>query len=455
MTVFPRTERVYGEIVKTLKLGLPLIAAQLVQMSMGFVDTIMAGNFNAAALAAVALGSSLFMPVFLFVIGLLLAINPIVAQLLGAGKKEKIGETLWQVIWLSLFVGIVGFFVVRNLTFILHLFNIDPGIIPITDGYLKAISWGQPAAFCYFAMRYLSEGLHVTKPGMYFALIGLAMNILGNYVFMYGHLGFPAMGAVGTGWATTLVLWTMLTFMVLFTFRRSMRQEFKIRQGFQGPRRIFQKELLHVGIPNGISIGIEVSMFALAALIIGSMGINNIAAHQITINFAALTFMVPLGLSFAISARVGFAVGTKDEKQARFAGFVGIGLSAFFMCLSATLMFTFPEYIIGIYTSDVSVRTIAIQLLFLAAIFQLSDGLQASGLGALRGLKDTKIPMFVNIVAYWVVGLPSGYLLGIHYDMGPRGLWIGLILGLTVAAILHNVRFHLLTKRRQARALES
>ncbi|MCG8607056.1 MATE family efflux transporter [bacterium] len=438
--------KIRREVTHMLRLGLPLIAAQVVQMAMGFVDTIMAGNFNAVALAAVAVGNSLYMPLLIFTLGVLLVINPIVAQLLGAGKKKRIGENLWQILWLSVFLSIAGWFILRNMRSVLEFFNIEPEIIPIAQGYLEAISWGLPAAFAYSALRYVNEGLHVTKPGMYFALFGLVINIFANYVLMYGHLGFPALGAVGTGWATALVMWAMLLCMALFTFRKESCREFMVRQGFRRPVWSFQKEILRIGIPNGVSLGIEVSMFAVAALIIGSMGISSVAAHQVTINFAALAFMVPLGLSFAISARVGFAVGKNDLATARFIGFNGIGLAGFFMCITATLMLTIPELIIGMYTSDPEVTEIAIKLLFLAAVFQLSDGLQVSGLAALRGLKDTKIPMFVNVVAYWVVGLPSGYILGIHYGYGPEGLWVGLILGLSVAAVLHNVRFHLLTR---------
>lgn len=436
-----------GEVGNTLKLGLPLIAAQLMQMSMNVADTIMAGNFNAQALAAVAIGNSLWVPLLVFVLGVLLAVNPIVAQLYGAGRKEKIGENLWQGLWLSLFLALPGFFILRNLSFLLDFFNIKEEIIPITQGYLEAISWCIPAQFGYFALRYFNEGIHIAKPSMYFALIGSVLNIFGNYVFMYGHLGFPVMGAVGTGWATTAVWLILFICMSTFTFRRRTRREFKIMEGFRLPNWSLQKELSKVGIPNGFSFGIEVTMFAVAALIIGSMSVNAVAAHQITINVAALAFMIPLGLSFAITARVGFAIGKGELDEARFIGSIGIFLSGFIMCITASLMLTLPDFIIGLYTKEVEVTRIAVNLLFFAAIFQISDGLQVSGLAALRGLKDTKIPMFVNITAYWVVGLTSGYLLGMNYRLGPQGLWIGLILGLTVAAVLHNLRFFRLTSK--------
>ncbi len=441
----PETGKVRKEIINTLKLGAPLVAAQLMQMSMNVADTIMAGNFSAEALAAIAVGNSLWVPILIFVLGILLVINPIIAQLFGAGKKEQIGKNLWQGLWLGLFLSLPGFFMVRNMSFIMNFFNIPPEIIPTTLGYLNAISWCIPAQFCYFALRFFNEGIHITKPSMYFALIGSIINVFANYVFMFGHLGFPAMGPVGTGWATTLVWWMIIIGMVIVTFRKKIHQEFQILQSYSWPHWNSQKELLKIGIPNGFSFGIEVTMFAVAALIIGSMGVNQIAAHQVTINFAALAFMIPLGLSFAITARVGFAVGKKELDEARFIGYIGIAISTLVMCLTALLMLTIPEIIIGVYTKEADVARIAVSLLFFAAIFQISDGLQVSAQAALRGLKDTKIPMLVNFVAYWVVGLPLGYLLGINYALGPAGLWIGLIIGLSVAAVLHNLRFYFLT----------
>lgn len=445
-----KLDRLLAETVRTIRIGSPIVAAQLLQMSMGLVDTIMAGNLSARDLAAVAVGGSLYGPVFFFVMGILMAINPIVAHLYGARENEQIGKNVWQVLWLSQLIALPVFFILRNMVIVMHLFEIRPEIIPITQGYLDAFSWGLPAAFGYFALRFFNEGLSITKPSMYFASMGLVVNIFGNYVFMYGHLGFPAMGAIGTGWATTLVHWIMFFAMLLFTFRRNNDQQFSIYKGLKLPRWHFQKEILGIGVPNGVSICIEVSMFAIVALIMGSLGVTTVAAHQITINFAAFTFMIPLGLSFASTARVGFATGKGDLEEARLFGYIGIGLSVLIMSVTAFLMITVPEAIVAMYTQDIEVKRIAVSLLVLAGIFQISDGLQVSGFGALRGLKDTKIPMMVNVIAYWIIGLPTGYYLGIIRQMGAEGLWIGLIAGLTVAAILHNVRFYRLTSVNKA-----
>jgi MATE family multidrug resistance protein len=212
------------------------------------------------------------------------------------------------------------------------------------------------------------------------------------------------------------------------------------------PEWSYLKEFLQVGVPIGLSSTMEVSMFALVSLLMGSLSAIAVAGHQVAINFSAMTFMVPFGLSTAITTRVGNAIGKKKMHEARRRGYVGIALATGFMSLTAIIMYLFPDLITSMYTQDAQVQNVAISLLYMAAIFQISDGLQVSGYGALRGLKDTTIPMIVNFIAYWIVGLPLGYYLGIVQQIGPQGLWMGLIAGLTIAAILHNIRFYLLTK---------
>ncbi len=439
-------DRIKQETAHTIRVGAPIVAAQMVQMSMGFVDAVMAGNLSPKDLAAVAVGGALLGPVFLGGMGILVAINPVVAHLLGAEEKSEIGRNLWQGLWLSLIIAFPVFVLLRHMTWLMQTFGIQPELVPLTQGYLNAFSVGLPAAFAYFALRFFNEGLHITKPSMYIALIGLVVNIVGNYIFMYGKLGFPAMGAIGTGWSTCVVMWVMFGAMAWFTFRRRFEQRYHIYAGLKPPQWGYQRELLRVGLPNGLSFSIEVALFASVALIMGSLGIVTVAAHQVTINFAAFTFMIPLGLSIATTARVGFAMGRRNLADARLLGFIGVGLSLMVMSCTAVVMIVFPELIVSIYTRDEQVRQLAVKLLFLAGVFQISDGLQVAGFGALRGMKDTKIPMLVNIISYWLVGFTSGYLLGMEFGFGPEGLWMGLIAGLTVAAVLHNWRFDRLTR---------
>jgi MATE family multidrug resistance protein len=429
------------EALTTLQLGLPVIAAQLLQMSMNFVDTVMAGNLSAEALAAVAVGGAIFIPFIMLAAGILMAITPIIAQLYGGRGFGEIGVNVRQGIWLSQLLAIPVFFIIRNLGIVMELLEVTPEIIPIAIGYLQAISWGIFPLCGYMALRFFNEGMSVTRPSMYFALVGVLVNIPANYILMYGKLGFPQMGAIGCGYASSLVGFTMFLGMFIFTKRHKPYQRFEIFSNFRKPEWEYLKEILRVGIPIGLSSTMEVTMFAVVSLLMGSLSTIAVAGHQVAINFSAMTFMVPFGLATAITTRVGNAIGKKSMKEARRRGFVGIALSTLFMSITAVIMFTIPDLITSIYTQDNAVQEVAIGLLYMAAIFQISDGLQVSGYGALRGLKDTKIPMYVNFVAYWMVGLPLGYYLGITMGVGPQGLWMGLIAGLTVAAILHNFRF--------------
>jgi MATE family multidrug resistance protein len=426
---------------KMLAIGLPIIAAQLLQMSMNFVDTVMAGNLSAEALAAVAVGGAIFMPLIMLVAGILMALTPIVAQLLGARNFAEIGINARQGLWLSQMLAIPLFFVLRNLGIVMVWIDVTPAIIPTALGYLDALSWGAFPLSAYMALRFFNEGLSVTRPGMYFAGIGVFVNVGANYVLMYGKLGFPQLGAVGCGYASALVALVMFICMLWFTMQHRPFRRFEIFSHFRRPDRHHLKEILNLGVPIGLSSTMEVTMFAVVSLLMGSLSTIAVAGHQIAINFSAMTFMVPFGLSTAITTRVGNAAGRGNTAEARSRGLTGIVLSVGFMCVTAVLMVSIPELITSIYTDNDGVQAVAVSLLYMAAIFQISDGLQVSGYGALRGLKDTKIPMVVNLVAYWVIGLPLGYYLGISLGVGPQGLWIGLIAGLSVAAILHNMRF--------------
>lgn len=430
---------------KTLALGLPMIGAQLAQISMNFVDTVMAGNYHPDDLASVAIGSSFFMPLFTVVIGILMALSPIIAQLFGARDLHLVGKKVRQGFWLSLILSVPAILLLNNLHPVMDLLGFSPEVTSITSGYLFALSWGVPAAFCFMVLRFFNEALGATRPALYITLIGLVFNILGNYTLIYGRFGFPELGAVGTGWATAIVFWVMFLVMLGYTIGKPAYRRFRLLNNIRLPERRHIGEILRIGTPIGISMGMETSMFAVVALLMGSLGTTIVAAHQIAINVASISFMIPLGLSMAITVRVGQLYGKKQFKNSRFAGFTGIMLCTAIMCCAALIMILFPYHIAGIYTSDAEVVQMAASLLIMAAIFQISDGLQVGGSGALRGLKDTRVPMFVNLTAYWVIGIPLGYSLGILLEWGPKGLWAGLIAGLTVAAILHNIRFFRIT----------
>ncbi|MGM0506282.1 MAG: MATE family efflux transporter [Bacteroidota bacterium] len=425
----------------TLTIGLPIIIAQLLQMSMNFVDTVMAGRLSALDLASVAVGSSILMPFIVFGLGTVMAINPIVAQNFGGRQLQEIGTNVRQSLWISQIIALPVFLIIRNPGPVFHWIGVAPDVAVGAASYLQAISWGLFPIMAYGALRYFSEGMSVTKPGMYVALIGTLANIPLNYILMYGKLGFPALGATGTGYASAIV-WAIMFFSIfLFTSRFRPYQRFRIFREIHRPDPDQMRQILGIGIPIGVSSAMEVTLFAAVTLMMGTMGTVAVAGHQIAINVAALAFMIPFGLSMAITARVGQAAGKGRLEEARFRGLVGVTLCTLAMCCTALFMILIPGPIVSIYTSDLAVREVAMQLLFLAAIFQISDGLQVGGFGALRGLKDTRFPMVVNILSYALFGLSLAWYLGIRIDMGPVGLWIGLIAGLTLTGLGHNLRF--------------
>ncbi len=440
-------QEIRTEASTLLKIGLPIVGTQLLGMGLNVTDTIMAGNLSAADLAGVAVGNALYLPVSLFGMAILVAINPIVSQYLGARKFDEIGKSARQTLWMVGFLSIPSFFLIRHLDLIMYWIGVDPEIIPKSTEYLKAISWGIPGLLTFAGLRYFSEGLAVTKPAMFVALFMLILNIPADYILMYGKFGFEAMGAKGTGYATTIVQIAGGITMIIFTASLKPFKRFHIFARTKGPDWTYVKEILRVGVPNGVSSTLEVLLFAAVSVLMGTLSVTASAAHQVAINIAATVFMIPFGLSMAISQRVGLAVGQGSIENARFRGFLGTAVCTLIMTFTAILIFSIPETIVGIYTSDPEVMILAVSLIFYAGLFQISDGLQVGGFGALRGLKDTRMPMIFNFISYWLVGFSIGYYLGIVTDFGPGGLWVGLISGLTVASVLHNTRFHLLTKK--------
>jgi len=445
-----RLQRFLHESASILRLGIPVIAANLLMILMTFTDTVMAGQISPTHLAALAIATSLWHPVLLFAHGILTTIVPIVAQLNGEGKNEPIGEYVLQGFWLSAVLCVPAILILHNLEPVMNLIGYGSEVIRISDGYLKAISTALPGILLYSVLQHFNEGIALMRPNMYFHIVGLGLNILGNYAFMFGHFGFSAMGAVGAGWASSLVWNSMAVVMLVFCLRAQRFRKYHLLQRFQWPSISHLREILRIGLPSGFATMAEVGMFAIIALMVGVLGVTSMAAHSVAVNIASISFMIPWGLSTAITTRVGFAIGRGEPEKARRIGFFGVLLCGMVMFGTAIVMVSIPETLIGIYTDDPAVTAVAVQLLFMAALFQLSDGLQVGALGALRGLKDTRVPMLVNLLSYSILGLPIAYLLGLQWGYGVIGLWTGMIVGLTVAAILHNTRFHQLTQRMNA-----
>ena len=445
--LFSNLKRFGYESLQTLKLGTPVIIAQLLQVMMQFVDTVMAGHISSNDLAGLAIATALYHPVFLLMLGILFAVRAIISQLYGGGNSSEITANVIQGLWLSQALALISICILVYPEPVLNLMGYESEVIRVAGEYLRALCWGMPAVYAYIVLRTFNEGLSYTRPNMYISLLGLGINIIGNYTLMFGHFGFPALGAVGAGWSTSLVHWVMFAVLLVYCLKSTLFKSYRNYVSFKRPAWLYLREILRIGIPNGFSLTAEVGMFAMVSLMIGTFGATAMSGHQIAINIASVTFMVPLGLSIAISIRVGQAKGRGNSRDARYIGFAGIFLCIIVMAVTASIFILVPENIVGFYTYEENVRTLAVQLLYMAAIFQLSDGMQVGALGALRGLKDTRVPFLANVLAYCGMGLPMAYLLGFHFHFGPVGMWVGLIAGLSIAGVMHCWRFQILTRR--------
>lgn len=442
---FPR--RLLAEIAALLHMGGPLAATQIAQMAMGFFDTVMMGRVGPVELAAVAIGTGLWHTLFLLAFGILMALSPSVAHLHGAGQSSRIAPLVRQALWLAALLGFFSFLALRHLEGILQWAGIEPAIIPITGEYLRALSWGLFPVFFFVAFRLFNEGIARTRPILLSSLLALAVNIVANYALIFGHWGFPALGARGCGVATALGMGAGLSAMLAFLLLDRRYQAYALFQHWEWPCWTTLRPLLRLGLPIGISLFLETGVFTAVAVLLGTLGAVATAAHQVALNVAGMSFMIPLGLSMATTVRVGHALGAQNPRAARFSGLTGIGLCGLFMMIMAVLISWGHRGIAGFYTTDATVVAVAAGLLQLVALFQLSDGLQVGALGALRGLKDTTVPMLIVLVAYWLIAFPLGWLLGIQWHWGPTGPWIGLIAGLSCAALLLNLRFWRLSAR--------
>lgn len=429
------------EARQLLALAIPVILAQVAQTSMGFVDTVMAGAVSATDMAAVAVGTSIWLPSILFGHGLILALTPVVAQLNGSGRRERIAHQVRQAYWLAAMVSVLIMVVLYNAGYLIGaMHNVDPELSRKAVGYLHALLWGAPGYLFFQVARNQCEGLSKTKPGMVMGFLGLLVNIPVNYVFIYGHFGMPALGGVGCGVATASVYWVMFIAMKAWVKRAKSMRDIHVDGRFSPPDWKALRRLTGLGLPIALALFFEVTLFAVVALLVSPMGIVKVAGHQIALNFSSLMFVLPLSLGVATTIRVGFRLGQGSVEQAKVAAWTAQGVGIGMACLTALFTVTFREEIALLYTDNPEVITLAAQLMFLAAVYQFSDSIQVIGSGILRGYKDTRSIFFITFVAYWILGLPSGYVLAmtdwVVPPMGPSGFWTGFIIGLTSSAIM-------------------
>ncbi|HMB56228.1 MAG TPA: MATE family efflux transporter [Arenimonas sp.] len=428
-------------------LALPLAAGQLAAMAMSLVDSLLAGRHGSVTLAAVAVGSALWTIALLLCIGVLMAVPPLVSQLNGGGRRHEIGPLWRQAVWLALAMGVVLGALVYVSPLLLDAFGIAAEVRPQAADFLHAIAIGAPALALYFCFRYLSEGIAWTLPTMLFGIGGLLLLIPLGYALMFGFGPVPELGAAGLGYATALVLWLQAAGFFLYLRLSPRFAELALFARFDRPRWPAIRDLLALGLPMGVSVFMEGSLFVMTALLIGRLGAIDVAAHQIALNVASMCFMLPLGLAMATTVRVGHAAGADDRAAVRWAAGAGYALVLVTQTAAALLLIFAGRWITGFYTDDPRVATLAVTLMFYAAVFQYPDGIQALSAGALRGLKDTRVPMIITILAYWGIGLSLGAWFGLHQGGRAPGLWLGLIVGLSAAAGLLGLRFWRIARR--------
>lgn len=431
-----------------MRLGGPLVVNNLAVAGMQFADAVMAGSLGARELAAVAVGGSFWFLGFSVCLGILMSISPIVSRHFGARDFNLIGRYTRQGLYLAVLLGVplilIGQFAAPPL---LTAFGIDPDFRELTAGYVGAITFGAPGIFAFLALRFTTEGVGHTRPIMYTSVFALVCNVFLNYVLMFGHFGAPALGAVGCGWASAISMWVVMLTLAAYMILNPRYRKFHLFSRL-GPLRLSAfKEIFSLGLPIAVTITAEAGLFSAVSILMGTRGTNITAAHQIAISFASTTFMIPLALSAATTIRVGQLIGAGRMRAARLAGIVGIVLCAAFMTFSAVFLLIFRDAVVAMYTSDVAVTGIAISLLLMAAIFQIADGVQIGAAGALRGYKDTSVPMVINIFAFWVLAFPLAYLAAITYQAAPNYIWGGFIVGLGVAASLLTWRYDRLSRR--------
>ncbi len=423
-----------AELGPMFRLAWPVATAELGWMAMGLVDTMIVGRVSAEAIGAVSIGSHLFFAVAIFGIGMLLGLDYLVAHAFGGGRLDDARRALVHGAYLSVLLSAVLTAVVLAILPNLQSFGIQPEVARVTEPYLRALTWSMLPLLLYATLRRYLQALGKVRAVMIALVSANAINALGNWVLVFGRLGFPALGAEGSGWATS----ASRVYMFLFLLGYTAWHEHRFGAGLALPWRFELwrlREILRLGLPSALQLALEVGVFTAATGLAGSLSAQQLAAHQVALSAAAFTFMVPLGISSAAAVRVGQAMGRVDAAGAARAGWTALLLGAAFMTCAALAFLTAPRWIIRVFTNEPTVVATGVALLGVAAVFQLFDGLQVVATGALRGSGDTRTAMLANLAGHWLLGLPIGYALCFWLDKGVIGLWIGLCVGLVSVAV--------------------
>jgi MATE family multidrug resistance protein len=448
----PLVARILTEWRTLALLGGPILVAQLAQMANGVIDTVMAGHASAEDLAAVGIGSAIWMPVFLFFMGLLGALQPIISGYNGSRETDRIMPATWQGLYIGAASAALMILLLINMQPLFSLMNLDAHTTGIAVGYLDAFAWGVPFMLLMVALRGLTDGLGHTRVIMVFSVLGTLINLPLNWALIYGKFGLPELGGVGCGWATAISNVVAAFAMVAYLNRSPVYRQFHLIADWARPDPQNLRYILRIGLPIGFTIFVEASMFCVIALFLAPLGPVVVAGHQIALNVTSLTFMVPLSIGLALTLRIAFLVGSGTPGTAHLLSRSSLILAGVTAVLFASSLFVFAGAIARLYTSDPEVQRVTTVLLKFAAAFQLVDVIQVTCISALRGYKDTRIPMFIMLFSFWGLGLPLGYVLTftdlLVSAMGAPGFWVGITAGLASAALLLGWRLFLYTRAR-------
>lgn len=437
------------ELKQLIRLAWPILLAQLALTGLGVVDTIMSGRVGTDDLAAIGLGTSLLLPVFMISTGVLLALTPLVARQKGRQAWGNVTQYLHQAIWVSVPLGLASMAILMNLQWVLDWLTLSPNVYQLTADYLYYIAYGLPGIALYQAFRFFWEGLGLTLPTMVISVLALLLNIPLNAVFIYGFGPIDAYGAAGCGIASAIVMWSMLLGAIGYVVasRHTAHLVQLRRREFQRPSwSLGVRDLLALGVPNTLALLFEISMFSFIALFIAKLGAVVIAAHQVAISYTSIVFMIPLSIAMAITVRTGLAYGKASLPDLKRSLFTGIGFSALVSLMTALATYLGMHLIASFYTPDIEVIALAATLLGLAALYQFFDAVQVACAGALRGLHSTQVIMVVTFISYWLIGLGLGYYLAFNgingTPLGVVGFWYGIVIGLTLAAFLLSIKLY-------------
>jgi len=415
-----------------LRLALPLALAELSWVAMGLVDTMMVGRlpYSAVAIGAVSLGTIFFYTIGIVGSSIMLGLDTLVSQAYGAGKLEDCHRAFFNALYIALWLAPALVLLIFAALPLLNHAGVDPQVLAYTVPFVKVLTWSTLPLVLYFVLRRYLQSMAIVKPVVFAGISANAVNLIGNWVLVYGHLGFSGLGVTGSAWSTLIsriYMVTMLAVAAIYYDRKRASGLWKASRRLDGQ---ITRELLRLGVPAATQLLLEVSAFSVTTVLIARLGALPLAGHQIALNVASVTFMVPLGIGAAAAVRVGHAIGARDYFAAARAGWMALLFGATFMSCSALVLSLFPRAIARVYSPQIEVIRTGASLLIVAAVFQLFDGLQVVATGALRGAGDTRTPMFANLLGYWVFGMPLGAVLCFKFGFGAVGFWTGLCVAL-------------------------